>query len=300
MCPHIITITIGLLFGSSPQSPAFENQAISRVQQLNVSQLDASLRERSLSSWLQQVVGPRAGMSWQLTDCGEQAASPGSQAEVQACVEMSALLPDDRKVVILTWVGDFKRGLFGTPKIQFAIVENKGEIFEASRLGDLPQMLRMQRMPPLRTHMKMPIKPAPSPVVLPVTGFLIYPPSAGQPLPSHVLYAESPEIVTTVAVSPQTGRPQKVSEGVLLGNASNKVLPAYPQFAKQLRVSGEVKVEVTIDEGGRVTAAKAISGPHPLRPAAEDAAWKWAFKPTLLNNVPVSVRGVLTFIFTQP
>jgi TonB family protein len=297
MCPCIITITVGLLFGSSPQSPSFENQAISRVQQLNVSQLDSSLRERSLSSWLQQVVGPRAGMSWQLTDCGERAASGGSSIEVQACVEMSAILPDDRKVVVLTWVGNFKRGLYGEPKIQFAIVENKGEIFEASRLGDLPQMLRM---PLLRTPAKIPRDPAPAPVVLPIIGFKNYFLLAGQPLPSHALLAEPAEILTSVEVLSPASLPQRVSEGVLLGNVSRKVLPSYPQFARQLRVAGEVKVDVTIDEDGRVVAAKAISGPDPLRPAAEDAAWKWTFIPTLLNKVPVGVRGVLTFIFTKP
>jgi TonB family protein len=297
MCPHIITIAIGLLFGSSPQNPAFENQAISRVQQLNVSQLDSSLRARSLSSWLQQVVGPRAGMSWQLTDCGDHAESPESGGEIQACVEMSALLPDDRKVVILTWVGDFKRGLIGEPRIQFAIVEAKGQIFEASRLGDLPRMLRM---PLLRTPMKIPMKPAPSPIVLPVTGSMDYIPPADRSVPSQVLYAKSPEIVTTVDALPQSKLPQKVSEGVLLGSVIRKVLPSYPQFAKQLAVSGEVKVDITIDEGGRVIAAKAVSGPLPLRSVAEDAAWKWSFNPTLLNKVPVSVRGVLTFIFTRP
>jgi TonB family protein len=236
-------------------------------------------------------------MSWQLTDCGEQAAPPGSGGGVQACVEMSALLPDDRKVVVLTWVGDFKRGLFGTPRIQFAIVENNGEIFEASRLGDLPRMLRM---PLLRTPIKTKVKPAPSPVVLPMIGLQNYLPPVNKPFPGQVLYANSAEIVTTDAVVSPARLPQKVSEGVLLGNATRRVLPAYPQFAKQLRVSGEVKVEVTIDEGGRVIAAKAISGPLPLRPAAEDSAWKWSFNPTMLNRVPVSVRGVLTFIFTQP
>jgi TonB family protein len=293
-------MTIGLLFGPFPQGPAFENQAISRVQQLNVSQLDSGLRERPFSSWFQQVVGPRAGMSWQLTDCGEQTASSESEGGVQACVETSALLPDDRKVVVLTWVGDFKRGLFGKPRIQFAIVENKGEIFEAARLGDLPRMLRMLRTPLLRTPMRIPIKPSPSPVVLPVVGVRNYIPSADQTLPSHVLYAKSPEIVTTIADSSQAGRPLKVSEGVLIGNVSRRVLPVYPQIAKQLRVSGEVKVEITIDEGGRVMAAKAVGGPQPLHAAAEDAALKWVFKPTLLNKVPVSVRGVLTFIFIRP
>jgi TonB family protein len=287
-----MTIAIGLFFGPYLQSPAFENQAIARVRQLNVRQLDSGLRERPFDSWLREAVGPRAGISWQLTDCGVEAAGPGSEAEVQACVEISALLPDDRKVVVLTWVGSFKRGLYGEPKIQFAIVESKGEIFEAARLGDLPQMLRNPHLISLeRSYFE---STPPPPLVLPViTSFENCLPTEARPIPSRALLGKSAAIVTE-------DEPLRVSEGVLLGSVSRKVLPDYPQFARERRVWGSVKVEVTIDVGGRVISARAISGPSQLRLSAEDAARKWVFNPTTLNKLPVSVRGFLTFIFTRP
>jgi hypothetical protein len=300
MVPRVITLAIGLFFGPYLQSPPFENQAISRVRQLSVAQLDSSLRERSFASWLQQVVGPQAGITWQLTECGEQSAGPGASGEIQACVEMSALLPDERKVVVLTWVGSFKRGLYGEPKVKFAVVECDGEFFEASRLGDLPQMLRKQlRKPLLRAPVRKSIRATPAPIVLPVTNIDRLFPVVDQSLPSRVILAKS-IIVTSDEVLPAENLPRKVSEGVLLGSAVTRVLPAYPPLAKQLRVSGEVKIEVRINAEGRVIAAQAISGPYPLRLPSEYAARKWTFNPTLLNQEPVSVRGILTFIFTKP
>src|SRR5262245_56152292 len=116
MLPCIITLAIGLCLGPYLQSPPFESLAISRVRQLNVTQLDSALRERSFASWIQQVVGQRAGITWQLTECGDQAVAPGKRNDILACVEMSAILPDDRKVVILTRIGSFKKGLYGEPK----------------------------------------------------------------------------------------------------------------------------------------------------------------------------------------
>jgi TonB family protein len=98
----------------------------------------------------------------------------------------------------------------------------------------------------------------------------------------------------------QRREPRRVSEGVLLGNVINKVVPGYPPIAKQLRLSGEVKVDITISEEGRVIEAKAISGHPLLRPVAEEAASKWVFKPTLLNGIPMKTQGTLTFVFTQP
>src|SRR5262249_392713 len=46
--------------------------------------------------------------------------------------------------------------------------------------------------------------------------------------------------------------------------------------------------------------AKAIKGHPVLRAAAEDAARKWVFRPTLLDGKPVKQPGVLTFVFTPP
>src|SRR5215469_4875699 len=49
----------------------------------------------------------------------------------------------------------------------------------------------------------------------------------------------------------------------LQASAINRVQPEYPPLAKAARVSGRVVVEVTVDELGNVTSARAISG-HPL------------------------------------
>ncbi len=46
--------------------------------------------------------------------------------------------------------------------------------------------------------------------------------------------------------------------------------PAYPPEAKAARIQGTVVVVVTIDLAGKVTDAKAISGPPELHPCAVD------------------------------
>jgi TonB family protein len=57
-----------------------------------------------------------------------------------------------------------------------------------------------------------------------------------------------------------------------------RVPPVYPELAKRMRVSGEVKLEVTVDADGKVKAAKAVSGNHILGEAAEEAVRKWKFE----------------------
>ena len=59
------------------------------------------------------------------------------------------------------------------------------------------------------------------------------------------------------------------------------------------RITGSVVVEVTVDEGGAVTSARAISGHPLLRDAAVSAARQWQFSPTVLSGVAVTVVGVL-------
>ncbi len=56
-----------------------------------------------------------------------------------------------------------------------------------------------------------------------------------------------------------------------------RVAPLYPEIAKRLHVTGVVKLEVTVDADGKVTAVKTISGHQSLAPAAEDAVHKWKF-----------------------
>jgi TonB family protein len=84
---------------------------------------------------------------------------------------------------------------------------------------------------------------------------------------------------------------------ILQGAAILKVQPGYPNGAKQARVQGSVLVQVVIDEAGIVTKATAIQGPGELRPASEESARRWRFKPTIVNGRPIKVQGILTFNF---
>jgi protein TonB len=66
-----------------------------------------------------------------------------------------------------------------------------------------------------------------------------------------------------------------------------------------MHVEGKVDIQVTIDESGNVISAKAASGSPFLRNAAENAAWKARFSPTILNGTPVKVTGVIVYNFTR-
>jgi TonB family protein len=86
----------------------------------------------------------------------------------------------------------------------------------------------------------------------------------------------------------------------LQASAINRVEAVYPPLAISARVSGAVVVEVTIDESGNVTSARALAGHALLKDAAVDAARGWTFKPTMLQGKPVKVVGALRFTFNLP
>jgi TonB family protein len=88
-----------------------------------------------------------------------------------------------------------------------------------------------------------------------------------------------------------------VSGGVLNGKAINLVKPPYPAIAKAAHASGQVTVQVVIDENGNVISAHAVSG-HPLLQAASVAAARQSkFSPTKLSGMPVKVSGVVIYNF---
>lgn len=59
----------------------------------------------------------------------------------------------------------------------------------------------------------------------------------------------------------------------------SRVAPNYPELAKRMRISGLVRLEVTVDPAGNVTAVKALSGNNMLSIAAQEAVRKWRFAP---------------------
>jgi periplasmic protein TonB len=90
---------------------------------------------------------------------------------------------------------------------------------------------------------------------------------------------------------------ETVQGGVLNGKALSLPPPEYPEAAKAASVAGLVVVEVLVAESGKVTTARATSGPKLLQKSAEDAARKAKFAPTLKAGVPVKVEGTLNYNF---
>lgn len=84
---------------------------------------------------------------------------------------------------------------------------------------------------------------------------------------------------------------------VLNGEAKDLVIPTYPKIANAVHASGTVNVQVMIDEEGNVTSANAVSGHPLLRQAAEQAARRSKFTPTILGDQKVKVTGVIVYNF---
>jgi TonB family protein len=97
----------------------------------------------------------------------------------------------------------------------------------------------------------------------------------------------------------ETPRVIRVSGVVLQSSALVRVKPEYPPMARAANATGTVVVEILIDEKGHVKSAKAVSGHPLLKQAAESAARRWKFAPTLIDGTPVKVTGAITFTFTR-
>lgn len=91
------------------------------------------------------------------------------------------------------------------------------------------------------------------------------------------------------------GRPMPLTGGVLNDYAVEMPAPKYPSLPKHL--TGTVKVDVTVDEQGRVVAAEATSGPKELRAAAVEAAKQARFIAPRLHGQLIKVEGTLVYKF---
>jgi outer membrane biosynthesis protein TonB len=77
-----------------------------------------------------------------------------------------------------------------------------------------------------------------------------------------------------------------VSKKVLNSEAVSLPRPMYPPLARQIRLQGQVVVQVLIDERGKVI-------------SAQPAALQARFTPTLIGDDPVKVSGVIIYNFVM-
>lgn len=76
-----------------------------------------------------------------------------------------------------------------------------------------------------------------------------------------------------------------------------KIPPVYPEMARRQRVSGMVRMELVIDEKGKVESIRTLSG-HPfLVGPASTAVKQWKYAPATINGVPVKVTTILELVF---
>jgi TonB family protein len=88
---------------------------------------------------------------------------------------------------------------------------------------------------------------------------------------------------------------KKISTEEAMAAVVSKVAPEYPVLAKQLKLTGTVEVQATIDEDGAVSDVTTVSGNPVLAKAASDAVKKWKFKPfksKVMSNFTVGFHGV--------
>jgi TonB family protein len=112
---------------------------------------------------------------------------------------------------------------------------------------------------------------------VPGTGGFETPPSPSPSLNPNSMrkvgrQVETPPSLSSPPLNPDSVR--KVGRQVV-----RRVAAERPEVAKVEGVIGAVVVEVTIDESGKVTSARAVSGPVLLRGAAVVAAGFWKFSP---------------------
>jgi TonB family protein len=122
------------------------------------------------------------------------------------------------------------------------------------------------------------------------------------PQPSPQPAAKQPEATTSPSSASTPTNIENdentISTGSLSGRERKRVVPVYPATAKTAGITGVVRVFVLIDEKGKVT-VKGSEGPAMLKQAAEDAARKWAFAPTMVKSRIVRLAGYIDFEFRR-
>ncbi|MDQ1524112.1 MAG: Ca-activated chloride channel [Pyrinomonadaceae bacterium] len=98
--------------------------------------------------------------------------------------------------------------------------------------------------------------------------------------------------------APQSAPKTPLNVGQLNSKAVSLPKPAYPDLARRMRIEGAVRVQVTVDESGRVISARADGGHTMLREAAVAAARLAKFTPALVSGQPVAVVGFITYTFS--
>jgi len=119
---------------------------------------------------------------------------------------------------------------------------------------------------------------------------------AAQPETRPALPEPKKDVQTASASEPKGSGPMDV--GSLITYALKQQAPVYPPAARNMRATGVVRVDVTVNEDGEVAEVQKTTGPTLLQTAAKDAIRRWKFKPFTRDGQPVKASGFVNFNFS--
>ena len=107
--------------------------------------------------------------------------------------------------------------------------------------------------------------------------------------------AEPPSLVlANAAKMPDLGTPKVPAASLLVKRTTatppavlHQVAPVYPDIARRAGTSGDVRLQVTVSETGKVSNVRVIDGYPVLRQAASSAVAQWLYRPATLDGRPV-------------
>jgi protein TonB len=113
------------------------------------------------------------------------------------------------------------------------------------------------------------------------------------------LAAPAPRVVKALAPAPVRGAADACSEPASKPKPVSVPQPAYTEAARAASVEGRVRVELTVDEAGRVIAVKVLQGlGYGLDEAALAAARSASFTPALRCGRPVRATFTIAMRFS--
>ena len=111
------------------------------------------------------------------------------------------------------------------------------------------------------------------------------------------LFAMAPARAAKEDASSSDGKTVVVSASALRQAATFHQEPEYPAAARQFRLSGEVVIELTVSEDGKVENVEVTKGRPILNEAVLRAVRKWSFSPFVMEGHPRRVKSTLSFNF---
>jgi hypothetical protein len=133
---------------SIPQATTKTDEArgIEAAKNADVHRIESSLPDKPFEQWIRELVGPQAGITWEVNDCGEQTGNPASDTgrDLPICATAKVTLSGNRKLYVSLWVGTYASGI-RSDKVSLyhtLLVEPDGSMNWVKTLARLPDAIR--------------------------------------------------------------------------------------------------------------------------------------------------------------